>query len=156
METYVIYQDEEIKIEILKPFHQYLEETCPQWINLSYGAKDFLYGQVMKDLDIKKRGWDCQERLSAANCPIIEFMKPIALTEPFNAFNRALTIISNWIGRLNFNCEEIKEQVQESYADEDYEIVCNFFPIRLFNINGYLAYYYNGTLLILLFSIKEE
>ena len=110
----------------------------------------------MKDLDIKKRGWDCQERLSAANCPIIEFMKPIALSEPFNAFNRALTIISNWIGRLNFNCEEIKEQVQESYADEDYEIVCNFFPIRLFNINGYLAYYYNGTLLILLFSIKEE
>lgn len=54
METYVIYQDEEIKIEILKPFHQYLEDTCPQWINLSYGAKDFLYGQVMKDLDIKK------------------------------------------------------------------------------------------------------
>lgn len=156
METFVIYEDKDTKIEILKPFHDLLEDQKVKWLELSYMAKDYLYGIVLDEVNLKARRWNCSERLSAGTIPIIEPGRPIALVSPFDVFNRALSIISYGMLQLEFNQEEVKAQIQESIQDEDFDIICGFFKERLFKIDGYLVYHKNNTLLILLFSLQEE
>ena len=156
METYVIYSDDRQKIEILKPLHDLLEDQRVKWLELNPVAKDYLYGMVLKTIDLKQRGWDTQERLTAGSVPIVEPGRPLALSSPFDIFNQALSIISYEMTRLQFNQEEVKLQIQELVQDQEYQLICEFFDLRLFKVDGFLAYYKNNTLLILLFSLKED
>lgn len=53
MELYTIYEDTNIKIEILKILHDYFDRTTIKWIELSDTAKDFLYGEILAILKSK-------------------------------------------------------------------------------------------------------
>ena len=155
MELHTIYQDNNIKIEILKSFHDYLDDMKIHWIDLSENAKDFLYGQILKILNEKEKNWSIREKLTSSHVPIIEAGRPIQFLPPFDVFNEAVEMISYEIWGGEWNKEDLIENVA-SLSDSDYEIRLNFFNEILFKVHGFLSYYRNGSLMIILFNLKED
>lgn len=155
MELHTIYQDNNIKIEILKSFHEYLEDMQIHWIDLSENAKDFLYGKVIKILNNEQKDWNIKEKLTSFHVPIIEGGRPIQFFAPFDVFNKAVELISYSIWGGEWNKEDLIEDI--AYLSEaDFTLKINFFEEQLFKVNGFLTYYKNGSLLILLFNLKED
>lgn len=155
MELYTIYEDTNIKIEILKILHDYLDRTTVKWVELSDAAKSILYGEVLEHLKPKFKEWKVEEKLTAARAVILESVYAITLSAPFDVFNRAVDFISlELVARKTI--KEIEEEFNEIDLVDEGEIVVHFFDTAIFKVNGYLAYYKNGALLILLFSIKED
>lgn len=155
MELYTIYQDNNIKIEILKSFHEYLDDMKIHWIDLSDNAKDFLYGQIIKILNEKEKEWHIKEKLTSSHVPIIEAGRPIQFLPPFNVFNRAVEIISYGIWGGKWCKEDLIEDIAY-LSEDDFKIRVDFFEEPLFKVNGFLSYFKNGTLLIILFNLKED
>lgn len=156
MDLITIYQDNDIKIEVAKLFHDYLEDQQIKWISLNYAAKDFLYGQILKILDIKSKKWIVQEKLTASQASIIEAGRPIFFQPPFDVFNEAIGIISNDMLNYNFDYNDIEQKILSLSEGQDFEMEIHFFPTSIFKINGFLTYFKNGSLLIILFNLKEE
>ena len=155
MELYTIYEDTNIKIEILKILHDYFDRTTIKWIELSDTAKDFLYGEILAILKSKLKNQKIEEKLIASKAVIIESTYSIALTPPFDVFNKAVNLIELEL-EAQKSFEEITEDFSEIKFDEKGDYTLHFFQTPLFKINGFLSYYKNGTLLIILFNIKED
>ena len=155
MELHTIYQDENIKIEILKILHDYLDRTTVKWIEFSNAAKSILYGEILQDLKPKFEHWDVKDELTPMKAIIINPIYSVSLSAPFNIFNKVLDFISLSI-YSNKTQDEIEKEFEEIKLVETGELILKFFKEPIFKTNGYLAYYNEGILLILLFSIKEE
>lgn len=155
MELHTIYQDDTIKIDILKSFHDYLDDYKVRWIELSDNAKDFLYGKIIKTLSREKPNWQIKEKLTSFNIPIVEPGRPIQFLPPFDVFNKAFEALSYSIWGGNWNREDLIEDIS-FLSGEDFEIHLNFFEEQIFKVNGFLSYYKDGTLLIILFNLKED
>lgn len=156
MDLITIYQDSDIKIEIAKIFHDFLEDQQIKWISLSYSAKDFLYGQVLKILNIKSKEWIVKEKLTASQAPIIEPGRPIFFQPPFDVFNEAIATISNEMLNYNFNYSDTEQKIKKLSENLEADIELHFFLTPIFKINGFLTYFKNGSLLIILFNLKED
>ena len=125
------------------------------WIELSDTAKDFLYGKIIKILNKNEKDWEIKEKLTSFHVPVIEAGRPIQFLPPFDVFNKAVETISYEIWGGEWEKEDLIEDI--TYLnEEDFKIRLDFFDVPLFKVNGFLSYYKNGTLLILLFNLKED
>lgn len=155
MELYTIYEDANIKIEILKILHDYFDRTTVKWIEFSNAAKSILYGEILQDLKPKFEYWDVKDELTPMKAIVINPIYSVSLSTPFNIFNKVLDFISLAI-YSNKTQSEIEKEFEEVKLVEEGELILKFFEEPIFKANGYLAYYNKEVLLILLFSIKEE
>ncbi len=152
MDLHTIYKDDNIKIEIFEPLHNFFCNKQVRYLELVRPAREIVCGEVYKDL-IKKKVI-CKNRLISSNVPILIEGRLCLLEEPFDVFDKILEFLS-CIDIDKNHLDDVAAEI-ESFSTETEHFYCKFFPTPLFRVHGYVAYKADDdNLIILLFHIKK-
>lgn len=155
----VIYDSNDLKIEIPLEFHNYLKalkETRVKTLKVSNFAKNFIFKNIKRELE--KEGHKCYGVLSSL-IPVIEHNKELYVSEPFDIFELGLNYLS-YIDNLDdssYIIDEI-ESIYKQYDDIDGIVKCSIYNKDIEQVKGHF-YYYNkkeNKVYVLLWGFQEH
>lgn len=139
----IIYDSNDLKIEIPLEFHNYLKflkDTRIKTLKVSNFAKNFIFKNIKKEL--KKDGYECYGILSSL-IPVIEHNKELYVSEPFDIFELGLNYLS-YVDNLE-NSSEIADEIESLYKELDDIngfVKCVIYKKDIEQVKGHF-YYYN-------------
>lgn len=154
MKNHLIYQDNDIKVEILGEFHDILKKfLAPIKINsLSETQFNILLKYIFELLNKEHFSIQDKKVVSCSQVPILTKGRHIEMAETFSDFSFAFQVLS-------CKCKatpEIKDYINEHYAAENIEFFTNFFETPAYNVSGFFAMIKENNLLITLFTLDEN
>lgn len=139
----IIYNSNDLKIEIPLEFHNYLKflkDTRIKTLKVSNFAKNFIFKNIKKELE--KDGYKCYGILSSL-IPVIEHNKELYVSEPFDIFELGLNYLS-YVDNLE-NSSEIADEIESLYKELDDIngfVKCVIYKKDIEQVKGHF-YYYN-------------
>lgn len=139
----IIYDSNDLKIEIPLEFHNYLKflkDTRIKTLKVSNFAKNFIFKNIKKELE--KDGYKCYGILSSL-IPVIEHNKELYVSEPFDIFELGLNYLS-YVDNLE-NSSEIADEIESLYKELDDIngfVKCVIYKKDIEQVKGHF-YYYN-------------
>lgn len=139
----IIYDSNDLKIEIPLEFHNYLKflkDTRIKTLKVSNFAKNFIFKNIKKELE--KDGYKCYGILSSL-IPVIEHNKELYVSEPFDIFELGLNYLS-YVDNLE-NSSEIVDEIESLYKELDDIngfVKCVIYKKDIEQVRGHF-YYYN-------------
>lgn len=139
----IIYDSNDLKIEIPLEFHNYLKflkNTRIKTLKVSNFAKNFIFKNIKKELE--KDGYKCYGILSSL-IPVIEHNKELYVSEPFDIFELGLNYLS-YVDNLE-NSSEIVDEIESLYKELDDIngfVKCVIYKKDIEQVRGHF-YYYN-------------
>ena len=136
----IIYDSNDLKIEIPLEFHNYLKflkDTRIKTLKVSNFAKNFI---IKKHLEIVR--YKCYGILSSL-IPVIEHNKVLYVSEPFDIFELGLNYLS-YVDNLE-NSSEIADEIESLYKELDDIngfVKCVIYKKDIEQVKGHF-YYYN-------------
>lgn len=152
MKNHLIYQDNDIKVEILGEFHKIVKRLFIQSNRLSEVQFNILMKCIFSLLEKNDFPIKDKKVISCSLVPIIYKNKIIEMTEMFDDFNFAFQVLINQ-GKMS---EEAEEIINEHYAAEDISFFTKFFKEPIYNVSGFFAMIKENNLLITLFTLDEN
>lgn len=154
MKNHLIYQDDDIKVEILGEFHYILKKLLSSMkINrLSETQFNILLKCILELLNKEHFSIQNKKVISCSQVPILTKGQYVEMAEMFSDFSFAFQTLS---------CEgkatpEIKDYINEHYAAENIDFFTNFFETPAYNVSGFFAMIKENNLLITLFTLDEN
>lgn len=130
MDRYLIYQDDEIKVEIDYSFHAFLKETQPKFINLEEKEYNFVLAFIISTLKVEI-GYDSNKNNKLiGNIPVIKAGQALSLQPPYNCFNEILHYLSLF-PNLDDRTKEIMQDINEYFKEKNF--YCYIFPHKIFD-----------------------
>lgn len=139
----IIYDSNDLKIEIPLEFHNYLKflkDTRIKTLKVSNFAKNFIFKNIKKELE--KDRYKCYGILSSL-IPVIEHNKELYVSEPFDIFELGLNYLS-YVDNLE-NSSEIADEIESLYKELDDIngfVKCVIYKKDIEQVKGHF-YYYN-------------
>ena len=138
MENYLLYEDDNIKVEIDGLFHKILNSKIKSYeiSSLSEKTQVYLLDFIQKEVDDK-----FQIQLSST-IPIIEYQNFISITKPFDNFEQGINYLA-CIPDLELNLRNSVIELNQLYESEDFKvndnevIRCVLFDNPIDNIYGF-------------------
>lgn len=151
MNNYVLYEDNEIKVEIEGNVHQFLKECSIPYFCLGQTESKALLGHAATRVleDYPERAMDIV--VSSNKVYIIEENKCPEFDEPFDYFERAGGIIANQED-FNHSLLEVTDKIQKAYEGEPF--IFEIFPFPIFKVRGFFSYFQDGNIYVLMFAYK--
>lgn len=154
MENYVIYDTDEIKVEIDGLFHEFIESMVVKSFKLSKTQCNILIEYVLKRL--KQNNYDIRDvsiKLSS-RVIVIENEKYIELVEPFDILAIGYdTLVSEENPRENK--KELSEEISQYYKYLNTTFYMEIFDEPTYKTDGVMAAIVNKNLLITFFAFKQ-
>ena len=152
MSNHLIYQDNDIKVEILGEFHNLLKKIGIPSNRLSEVQFNILLKCIFHLLEEKNFPVKNKKLISCSLVPIIQKGKIIEMSEMFSDFKFAFQVLSSE-GKWT---PEIKDFIDEHYAADKVIFDSNFFEEPVYSVSGYFAMIKENNLLITLFTLDEK
>ena len=154
MKNHLIYQDNDIKVEILGEFHDMLKKfLAPIKINrLSETQFNILLKCILELLNKEHFPIKGKKVISCSQVPILIEGQYVEMAEMFSDFSFAFQTLS-------YECKatpEIKDYINEHYAAENIDFFTNFFETPAYNVSGFFAMIKENNILITLFTLDEN
>lgn len=155
-----IYQDDNIKIQIDRLYHEILSANRPQFFKLNKDDLEFVLKRVFFYLDLKDLNnnnfqipKEKKIRQFIGNIPIIVSNRPFGLLPPYDSFNEILFYISI-NSTLDGIPNEIATDININFKDKGF--YCHIFPHAIFDVKGFITYTTETNETILLFGFKDD
>ena len=153
-ERFLLYEDEEIKIEVANWFHKAMSKlTTIESIPIE-DIENFTTIIDKIDRNLFRKGIILKGPAMPASVPVIRFCECIAIQYPFDIFNKVLYYLA-WFPSIVENAEEIAEAI-ELFSDEEVTYYCDIWEQPIEQIQGYILAIKDEKQYLLLFSTKEE
>ena len=152
MSNHLIYQDNDIKVEILGEFHDFLKKIGIPSNRLSEVQFNILLKCIFHLLEEKNFPVKNKKVISCSLVPKIQKGKIIEMSEMFSDFKFAFQVLSSE-GKWT---PEIKDFIDEHYAADKVVFDSNFFEEPVYTVSGYFAMIKENNLLITLFTLDEK
>ena len=152
MSNHLIYQDNDIKVEILGEFHNLLKKIGIPSNRLSEVQFNILLKCIFHLLEEKNFPVKNKKVIACCLVPVIQQGKIIEMSEMFSDFKFAFQVLSSE-GKCT---PEIKDFIDEHYAADKVIFDSNFFEEPVYTVSGYFAMIKENNLLITLFTLDEK
>lgn len=155
-ERVTIYEDKEIKVEVLKVFHDFFDSLKVKEIKLTKLQHQLLLKAAIQD--ILKKGIntkDCK-LLCSSSVPIIEYWKPLTLVEDFTILEFAINLLCMTMGNEDIEREDLVKAMEEHYKAEEIPFLINFYFEPAYQVDGYIAAKNEDKILIVFFKLDEN
>ena len=153
MDRFLIYQDDEIKVEIDYSFHIFLKETQPKFINLEDKEYNFVLALVISILEAQI-GYNSEENNKLiGNIPVIKAGHALSLQPPYDDFNEILHYLSLF-PNLDERTTEIMKDINDCFEEKHF--YCHIFPHKIFDVKGFITYKKDEKLIIMMFGFQEN
>lgn len=150
MDNYLIYQDDNCKIEINGYLHQFLKENIVETFYLEKNALEVVISYAIDR--ITKEGFELNKPTVIKNIPVLESCKSISLRKPYDIFNEVLQYISLYYS-LDEDREEIIKDINDLFKEQN--IYCYIFERRIFDVKGVLFFKGKDEDIMLFFGFKD-
>lgn len=150
MRDFVIYEDENKKIEIDGEFHWLLKQIRVKDFKLP--PEEFNYVIKIGLNKLRDLGIQLSNATIIGNIPIIQSNWPIALRPPHDEFNGILAAISEY-DCLDDNTELIIEELEEEFETDGYNVV--IFPHRIYDVKGMITRQTEDKDYLMFFGFEE-
>ena len=152
MDNHLIYQDNDIKVEILGEFHDLIKKIGIPSNRLSEVQFNILLKCIFNLLEERNFPIENKKVVSCSLVPIIQQGKIIEMSEMFSDFKFAFQVLS----REGKWTPEIKNFIDEHYAANKVIFDSYFFEEPVYTVSGYFAMIKENNLLVTLFTLDEN
>jgi hypothetical protein len=155
MKNYVLYEDDELRVELDGLFHKMIKESHVQTINPNKNTTNLLLSLAVAEL--KKRGVEKKGRkfLCCSNSPVISYGQGIGLSEPFNVFDAGLNFLAMQED-INSNIDDLEQALSDMYMEhQNKKVYCKVFKKPFNQIKGYLVAEEEDQFIILFWAYEE-
>ena len=151
MKDFLLYEDDEKKIEIDGYFHWLMKQLAikdfklqPQEMNYLF---DLAFG-ILKDKNIH-----LTNTTIINNIPVIESQWPIKLAPPYDIFNDIMQALSEY-DSLDDNTHLILKELEDKFASSGFFV--HIFPHYIYDVKGFLTFQTPEHSYLMFFGFKEN
>ena len=154
MDRYLIYEDDNTKVEIDYLIHKFFEMSKPIFIKLEDKDFNFVLAYALEIL--KEKGLYTVEKGSKliGNIPVIKSGCGLNLQPPYDCFNEILHYLCLF-PNLNDNRERIEADINDCFEEQGF--YCYIFPHKVFDIKGLIIHKNEeNDSVLMFFGFKEN
>lgn len=155
MGNYLLYEDENTKVEIDRDFHEFLKSLKIKYIKIEKGKMDIILDytfQKLKETDISLK--DKSIVLASQSIIITKGMCP-KLTEDFADLDFAFMVLSV-SEKPTINKEDIIGIIEEYYENEHIPFYMEIFDKPVFKTDGILLFQKDSQIFMTVFTFDED
>lgn len=152
MKNFVLYEDDEKRIEIDGYFHWLMKQLAIKDFKLQPQEMNYLLALafgVLKDKNVRLNN----ATIIINNIPIIESGWPIRLQPPYDVFNGIVAALSEY-DSLDDNTPFILKELEDEFASSGFFV--HIFPHRIYDVKGFLTLQTPEQSFLLFFGFEEN
>ena len=151
MKNFVLYEDEEKKIEIDGYFHWLMKQLAVKDFRLKPQEMNYLLALafgILKDKNIQ-----LNNTTIINNIPVIESQWPIKLAPPYDIFNDIMKALSEY-DSLDDNTPLILKELEDKFSSSGFFV--HIFPHYIYDVKGFLIFQAPEHSYLMFFGFKEN
>lgn len=148
MENYLLYEDEEQRVEIDGRTHLYLKLTKVEEFRLERYQLNYVLMEIFDLLKTKNK--ELKNTIIVGNIPIISAAAPFNLEPPHDVFNEALDYL-----RTYQTLDDKREEINQALENDFPGVYGYIFPHRIYDIKGFLTSKVEDDDVIFFFGFKD-